>query len=211
MWPVNAVVNNLNGPWFFMCFCTVQNLYLLRSMPSFHQWELMWIQHPGLRPNPRAGSRGCLDKWWQWSVGLYHSWPAEKQRWELRNFYQGVIMNHFSRNVPIPLCIGLLLRSRTSFNYSPPVNPCCKVVLVFKLHQWASLFYYLDLRLSSMGVSLSQWKHMEFNKFWQAFTWECGLPDHQQDNYTLLKINRRILPKRPSCCLIASITQFAQQ
>lgn len=119
--------------------------------------------------------------------------------WE--TFIPGVILNHFSSNMPILLWIGLLLSSRTSFNDSPSLNACCKVVFVFMLHQCAPLFYYLDLRSPSLGVSLSQWKHMEFNGFWQAFTWEYGLCDHQQDNYTLLKINKRILPKWPSCCL----------
>lgn len=123
------------------------------------------------------------------------------KKWESRNFNQRDIMNHFY-NEPIPLCsgyfLGLVLGSWTSFKNSHLVTLCCNFVFVFKLHQCASLFYYLDLRLSSVGVSLSQWNHTEFNRLWQAFMQECRLPDHQQDNHKLLKINRRILPKRHS-------------
>lgn len=37
---------------------------------------------------------------------------------------------------------------------------------------------------------------MEINRFLRVCMWECGLSDHQQGNYMLLKINRRILPRK---------------
>lgn len=59
---------------------------------------------------------------------------------------------------------------------------------------------FIVLILGTAGVfnggSLTQWKHMGFNGIWQHFKQECGLPDRQQHNYPLLKINRRMDCKR---------------
>lgn len=65
-------------------------------------------------------------------------------------------MNHFSTTCPFQ-CVKD--STRTSFQDDPPVIPCCKVVLVFKLHQCALLFNFLDLGFPNGGLSESVEAH----------------------------------------------------
>lgn len=174
-----------------LCAHKIINLYLPLSTLSCHQWEQAWILQPGLRPNRPAGSRGCLDKHPQWSVGLWCSSSAENHRHKLRSFTKATL------NATQTLCFGHLnglLFSSRALELVPDVilylsSSCINVLHCF--NPWNCGYFQWG--------SLSQWKHMGFNGFWQHFKQECGLPDHQRHNYTMLKINRRIDSKRHGC------------